>query len=92
MQLQEYEIEIVHVAGGKKHFADALSQNPAGLIQEQIYTLLVATINLNFDQSIKHDLGKLAVLQKQDRRLLEIYQKLTTGDVRLNSRFRLHND
>jgi hypothetical protein len=51
MQLQVYDLEIAHIEGGKNHFADALSRNPAGLTREQIATLtrtrelLVAAVN-----------------------------------------------
>jgi hypothetical protein len=34
MQLQEYDLRIVHISGANNLFADTLSRNPIGLSQE----------------------------------------------------------
>jgi hypothetical protein len=36
LMIQEYDLEISHIAGTRNHFADALSRNPAGLSRDHI--------------------------------------------------------
>jgi hypothetical protein len=70
--IQEYDLDIVHIAGCKNHFADTLSRHPAGLNTEQVNALrrpreiMVATIDLGLDPSIKRDMRNLAILQEGD--------------------------
>jgi hypothetical protein len=96
VQIQEYDIDIVHVAGHKNHFADALSRNPAGLTPEQINSLrrpreiMIATINLGLDPSVKRDIKNLPFLQDGDVELRTIRQKVRGGDESLKSRFLIH--
>jgi hypothetical protein len=35
LQLQEFDLDIVHISGTNNHFADVLSRNPIGLSQEE---------------------------------------------------------
>jgi hypothetical protein len=34
MQLQEYDLKVVHISGANNFFADTLSRNPVGLDKE----------------------------------------------------------
>jgi hypothetical protein len=96
VQIQEYDVDIVHIAGSKNHFADALSRNPAGLTPEQINALrrpqeiMIATINLGLDPSIKKDVKNLATLQDEDAELRTIRRKVKEGDESLTNRFLIH--
>jgi hypothetical protein len=82
MQIQEYDLHIVHIKGTNNFFADALSRNPVGLTEEGLNQLvrpkeiLVSPINLNLDPDLKKELGNLAKHQLEDPRISEIMQTL----------------
>jgi hypothetical protein len=65
-QIQEYDLEIVHIKGTDNFSADALSRQPVGLTEEGLNQLvrpkdiLVSAINLNFDPNLKKELRDLA--------------------------------
>jgi hypothetical protein len=56
MQLQEFDLKIVHISGANNHFADVLSRNPIGLNQESRDIVLrpnevyVRNVNLGADK------------------------------------------
>ncbi|PNF35697.1 hypothetical protein B7P43_G17396 [Cryptotermes secundus] len=85
MQIQEYDLHIVHIKGTDNFFADALSQNPVGLMEEGLNQLvrpkevLVSPINLNLDPDLKKELGNLAKHQLEDPKICEIMRTLETG-------------
>ncbi|PNF15931.1 hypothetical protein B7P43_G07481 [Cryptotermes secundus] len=87
---------MVHIAGCKNHFADALSRNPAGLTPEQANALrrpqeiMVATIDLGLDPSIRKDIKNLATLQDGDAELRAVRQGVNEGDESLKDRFLIH--
>jgi hypothetical protein len=82
MQIQEYDLQIVHISGTSNYFADILSRNPVGITTEQLNQvrkpkeILVAAINLNVDVNLKKELKDLVKLQEQDVKLIEIKQKI----------------
>jgi transposase InsO family protein len=98
LQLQEYDLNIIHIKGSDNFLADALSRNPVGLTQEQINRIgrpkdvLVSAINLNQDPNLKEVLKDLAKHQSSDLRIQEIKQKLATTLPSVQNKFMLRND
>ncbi|XP_033608779.1 nucleoporin nup211-like [Cryptotermes secundus] len=72
MQLQEYELKIVHIKGSDNFFADMLSRNPIGLSQvsrDQVLKpkeLFVAIVDLGTDRTHMKELGNLSEHQLGD--------------------------
>ena len=97
LQLQEYDLEILHIRGTENFFADIMSRNPVGLSQEQLCQMkkpkdiLVASINLHLDSQIKEDLKKLANFQAQDHKIEEIKLKLARQP-NLSQKYSLQGD
>jgi hypothetical protein len=96
--IQEYDLEISHVAGTRNHSANTLSRNPAGLTQDQIEAMtqpreiLVSTINLGVDPLIRRDIQCLAMLQEQEQKLWEIRKKVRKKDPIVVGRFIIHEE
>lgn len=95
MQIQEYDLEIVHVKGTDNFLADVMSRNPVGLTSRQIEGMsrprefMVTVISLDLDPTIRKTLKELSVHQTQDRRIEEIKQKLTQATEPLNSHYKV---
>jgi hypothetical protein len=97
LQLQEYDLEIIHIKGTENYLADILSRNPLGLNEKQIAQMtkprevLVAAINLNVNPVIKNELKELAAYQEKDPRILEIRQKLANAIPPLKENYMLRD-
>jgi hypothetical protein len=97
LQLQEYDLEIVHIKGADNYLADIMSRNPVGLSREELNQMakprdiLVAAIDLNVDPIIKAELRKLAAYQAEDPRIIEIKQNLGTALPPLTDKYMLRN-
>jgi hypothetical protein len=82
MQIQEYDLEIIHIKGTDNFLADILSRHPVGLTGRQIENMsrprevLVSRIDLDIDPTVKRELRNLSAHQTQDPRIQEIRQKL----------------
>jgi hypothetical protein len=89
MQLQQYDLNIVHIKGSDNFFADALSRNPIGLSRESCdqalkpKDLLVAKTDLGTDRTLKRELGNLSDHQLRDPGVKELRGELET---QVNSR------
>jgi hypothetical protein len=72
MQLQEYDLKIIHIKGTDNFFADTLSRNPILLSQESRYLvmkpreLLVLKVDLGIDRTLMKELGNLSERQLGD--------------------------
>jgi hypothetical protein len=97
MQIQEYDLDIVHIKGTDNFFADALSRHPVGLTEEGLNQLvrpkdiLVSAINLNLDPNLKKELRDLAKHQLEDPRIHEIRRSLEVGTPTGIEKFMLRN-
>lgn len=66
MEIQEYNLEIVHVKGTDTALADVLSRNPVGMTIEEVnrigrpQEIAITKIDLNLDPQVKKDLRNLA--------------------------------
>jgi hypothetical protein len=66
MQLQEYDLRIVHISVANHFFADTLSRNPVGMSKERLdpvrkpKEVLVAKIDLHADTSLEKELKNLS--------------------------------
>jgi hypothetical protein len=95
MQIQEYDLEIVHIKGTDNFFADALSRNPVGLTEEGLdqirkpKEIFVSTINLNLDPHLKKELKDLAKYQLEDPRIKKIRQSLEASTFARTDKFML---
>ena len=83
LNIQEYDFEIKHIKGIQNHLADILSRNPTGLTDEEIRTLtrpdqiLVHTVQIYTDKTLRKELRDLAALQDTDPRLAAIKKEVT---------------
>jgi transposase InsO family protein len=98
LQLQEYDLNIIHIKGSDNFLADALSRNPVGLTLEQINQIgrprdvLVSAIKLNLDSDLKKELGDLAKHQSGDPKIQKIKQKLATALPSVQNKYMLKDD
>ncbi|PNF24082.1 hypothetical protein B7P43_G04703 [Cryptotermes secundus] len=82
MQLQEYDLKIIHIKGSDNFFADTPSHNPVGLSQEsrdQVLKpreLLVAKTDLGADWTLMRELGHLPEHQLGDPALKKLREQL----------------
>jgi hypothetical protein len=97
MQLQEYDLQIVHIKGTDNFFADALSRNPIGLSQERRDLVLkpreifVAGINLGTDKKLTKELGNLSEHQLGDPVLLKIREELERNPSKFQDKFMIRD-
>jgi hypothetical protein len=98
MQLQEYDLNVVHISGANNFFADTLSRNPVGLSRESHDTvrnpkeIFVGKINLDIDQTVKKELGNLAKHQSSDPLLAKIRESLEEDPSSSNEKYMLRDD
>jgi hypothetical protein len=82
LQLQECDLNIVHINGANNLFADILSRDPIGLSQEERDQFMrpnevfVRKVNLGTDKTLMKELGNLSKHQKGDPRTYEIQGRL----------------
>jgi hypothetical protein len=97
MQLQQFDLKIVHISGANNHFADVLSRNPIGLDQESRDLALrpnevyVRKVNLGTDKTLMKELGKLSEHQKGDSVLMKIREKLV-NPLKLQDKYKVNDD
>jgi hypothetical protein len=97
MQLQEYDLTVVHISGANNFFADTLSRNPAGLNREghdlvrEPKEFLVAKVDLGIDRSLQKELSILAQHQQADPALCRIREELEREPLKLKDRYRVKN-
>jgi hypothetical protein len=98
MQLQEYDLEVVHISGSSNFLADILSRNPVGLTQQQIKSatrpkeITIAAIDLNLDPTMKETLKNLARYQKEDPVVQKIKVDLEVAQLSTADKYKLIND
>jgi hypothetical protein len=96
MELQDYDLEIIHISGTANYLADALSRNSAGLSAEQISSLtkprelLVAALHLNINEAVKRELKKLSHHQDADPELQDVKLKVAAEDESVKGRYLIH--
>jgi hypothetical protein len=97
MQIQEYDLDIVHISGTANFFADILSRNPVGITKEQLSQagkpreIFVGAINLNLDKSLKKELKDLARHQSEDLRLVDLRQRVMEDPCSVQERYLIRN-
>jgi hypothetical protein len=98
MQIQEYDIQIVHISGAANFFADALSRNPVGITKEQMQQvgkpkeILFAAIDLKIDNTLRKELKELAKHQLEDVTLVKIRQQLMNNSLALKEKYLVRDD
>jgi hypothetical protein len=98
MQLQEYDLKIVHIKGSDNYFADTLSRNPTGLSEEsrdiamKPRELFVAKVNLGADKTLVKELGNLSEHQRGDPAIKRLREKLERDGSKLQGRYMVRDD
>jgi hypothetical protein len=98
LQLQEFDLDIVHISGANNHFADVLSRNPIGLSQEERdqfrkpNEVFVRKVNLGIDKTLIKELGNLSKHQKGDPVLLKFRENLERNPIDLQDKYRIYDD
>lgn len=98
LEIQEYDIDIVHVKGSDNVLADVMSRNPVGLTEEEIKGMgkprgiLVAAINLNIDTKLKGELKNLAHHQASDPYVVKARERLASGAATYLDKYMLRNE
>jgi hypothetical protein len=98
MQLQEFDLTIVHINGVNNHFADVLSRNPIGLSQEsrsqvnRSNEVYVRKVNLGTDKTLMKELGNLSEHQKGDPVLMKIRDELAKNPINLQEKYKIDDD
>jgi hypothetical protein len=98
MQLQEYNLNVIHISGANNFLADALSRNPTGLREEdrglvrKPREILIAKIDLLVDKNLKKELDNLDQHQSSDPKLRELRTRLERDPATVNDRYLLKND
>jgi hypothetical protein len=98
MQIQEYDLDIVHIKGTDNFFADTLSRNPVGITEGELSQvkkpkdIFVSAINLKLDPNLKKDLKDLAKHQLEDPQVREIRQSVEAGVPSRADRFMIKDD
>ena len=83
LEIEQWDLEIQHMKGIDNTLADILSRNPPHHHSSDTMDLrrrgqiMVQTIDLNIDNSVKKELRDLAILQDSDPRLKAIKGRLT---------------
>jgi transposase InsO family protein len=97
MQLQEYDLTVVHISGANNFFADTLSRNPVGLSRESLdlvrkpKEIFVAKIDLGLDKTLKKELASLSEHQLADPTLREIRQELERDPSKYTERYMIRD-
>jgi hypothetical protein len=97
MQLQEYDLTVVHISGADNFFADMLSRNPAGQSKESQDLLrgpkefLVAKLDLNVDKTLQKELSSLSQNQLADPTLSKIRKELEDDPLKLKERYMIRD-
>jgi hypothetical protein len=97
LSIQEYDVEIKHIKGVQNHLADILSRNPTGVTDEEIRNLirpdqvLVHSVQLYTDKTVRNALKDLAALQDADPRLAAIKREVTAHPPATQQRYLLRN-
>jgi hypothetical protein len=95
LNIQEYDIEIKHIKGVQNHLSDILSRNPTGLTDEDIRNLtrpdqiLVHSVRLYADKTVRKELKDLTALQDTDPRLAAIKREVTKHPTTAQQRYLL---
>jgi hypothetical protein len=98
MQLQEYDLKIVHIKGTENFFADILSHNPVGLSQEsrdlvmKPSEILVAKVDPCTDRTLIKELGNLSEHQLGDPVLIKIREELERNPIKLQGRYMIRDN
>jgi hypothetical protein len=98
MQIQEYDLDIVHIKGTDNFFADTLSRNTVCIAEGELRQvkkpkdIFVSAINPNLDPHLKRDLKDLAKHQLEDPKVREIRQSVEAGIPSRADRFRIKDD
>jgi hypothetical protein len=98
MEIQEYALDIQHVSGTKNFLADAISRNPAGLIEAAIRDLsrprgiVIAKIDLCIDTSVGRKLKNTATWQQQDPTLCDRIDFIKFCQGQTEGRYLVRND
>jgi hypothetical protein len=98
LNIQKYDIEIKHIRGVQNQLADVLSRNPTGLTDEEIRNLtrpdqiLVYSVQLYTDTTVRKELKDLAALQGTDPRLVAIKREMTEHPTTAQQRYLLKDD
>jgi hypothetical protein len=98
MQLQEYDLKIVHIKGTDNFFADTLSRNPIGLSQEsrdlmmKPRELFVAKVDLGTDRTLKKELGNLSEHQLGDLNLRKLREEVEKDPTKLEGKYMIRNN
>jgi hypothetical protein len=93
LNTQQYGIEIKHIKGVQNHLADVLSRNPTGLTDEEIRNItspdqiLVHSVQLFTDKTVRKELKDLAALQDTDPRLDAIKREVTVHPTSAQQRY-----
>jgi transposase InsO family protein len=97
MQLQEFDLSIVHISGANNFFADTLSRHPTGLTKENLELvrnpreIFVAKINLDIDKTLKKELDDLSKHQYDDPSLVETFTNLREDPFAYKNRYMIRN-
>jgi len=97
LEIEQWELEIQHIKGIDNTSADILSRNPPHCNTtnttnlRQRYQILVYSIHLNIDNSVKRELKNLAILQNTDPWLQGITVGLTAHSTR-GRKYTVNND
>jgi hypothetical protein len=97
MQLQEYDLKVVHISGANNFFADTLSRNPVGLNKESRHLvskpkeIFVAKIDLGINKALLKELDSLAKHQLSDPVLAKIWEDLEKGCSTYKGRYMIRN-
>jgi hypothetical protein len=97
MQLQEYDLTVVHISGANSFFADTLSRNPVGLSRQSLdlvrkpKVILVAKIDLGLDKNLKKELASLSEHQLADPTLRKIREQLECDPVQFQERYMIRH-
>ncbi|PNF18243.1 hypothetical protein B7P43_G16458 [Cryptotermes secundus] len=98
MQLQEYDLEIVHIKGTKNVFEDLLFRNPTVLSREgrdlvmKPREMFVAKVDLGIDRTPMKELGNWSEHQLGDPTLMKIREELESNPTKLEGRYMLRDN
>jgi hypothetical protein len=98
MQIQEYDLEIVHIKGTDNFLADIMNLNPVGLTGKESESMrrpreiMVKKSSLDLDPDVRKALKNLSVQETQDRRIEAIKPKLARTTQPLDSRYKVEGE
>lgn len=90
LKIQNFNLEIKHLAGEDNIVADALSRFPYNQLENN-KDIVIATTKLFNDKNIVRNLKNLKGLQRLDQHLSIVINKIENNDKEINQ-FLLHND